>query len=182
KLDIAAGQTGLGEAIVKREPLQVLDVTKRPSNALRDAALEAGLHAALIVPLLGSEGALGALLLQRRRVGDFPPSVVSLMQSFADQSAIALENARLFNEIAQKSHELEIASQHKSQFVANMSHELRTPLAAILGYAELMQEGFYEPLGQKSLDALTRIRSNGKHLLGLINAVLDIAKIESGQF
>src|SRR5262249_38316226 len=70
----------------------------------------------------------------------------------------------------------------KSQFVANMSHELRTPLAAILGYAELMQEGFYESLGQKSLDALTRIRSNGKHLLGLINTVLDIAKIESGQF
>src|SRR5262249_11817984 len=104
------------------------------------------------------------------------------MQSFADQSAIALENARLFEEIAQKSRELEIASQHKSQFVANMSHELRTPLAAILGYAELMQEGFYEPLGQKSLDALTRIRSNGKPLLGLINTVLDIAKIESGQF
>ena len=63
-----------------------------------------------------------------------------------------------------------------------MSHELRTPLAAILGYAELMQEGFYEPQGRKSLDALTRIRSNGKHLLGLINTVLDIAKIESGQF
>src|SRR5262249_55826418 len=85
-------------------------------------------------------------------------------------------------ESARKSHDLEIASQHKSQFVANMSHELRTPLAAILGYAELMQEGFYESQGPKSLDALTRIRSNGKHLLGLINTVLDIAKIESGQF
>jgi signal transduction histidine kinase len=96
------------------------------------------------------------------------------------RSAIALENARLFDEIAQKSRELQIASQHKSQFVANMSHELRTPLAAILGYAELMQEGFYESQGPKSLDALTRIRSNGKHLLGLINTVLDIAKIESG--
>ena len=83
---------------------------------------------------------------------------------------------------SRNSRDLEIASQHKSQFVANMSHELRTPLAAILGYAELMQEGFYEPQGQKSLDALTRIRSNGKHLLGLINTVLDIAKIESGQF
>jgi signal transduction histidine kinase/putative methionine-R-sulfoxide reductase with GAF domain len=181
-LDIAAGKTGLDEAIVNRQPLQLTDLTKRASNPLRDVALEAGLHAALIVPLLGSEGALGALVLQRRRTGDFQPSVVSLMQSFADQSAIALENARLFDEIAQKSRELEIASQHKSQFVANMSHELRTPLAAILGYAELMQEGFYEPLGQKSLDALTRIRSNGKHLLGLINTVLDIAKIESGQF
>jgi GAF domain-containing protein len=182
KLDIVEGQTGLGEAIVKRQPLQVPDVLKRPSNALRDAALEAGLHAALIVPLLGSEGALGALVLQRRRIGEFPPSVVSLMQSFADQSAIALENARLFEEIAQKSRELEIASQHKSQFVANMSHELRTPLAAILGYAELMQEGFYGGQSEKSMDALTRIRSNGKHLLGLINTVLDIAKIESGQF
>jgi GAF domain-containing protein len=182
KLDITARQTGMGEAIAKREPLPIPDVLQRPRNALRDAALEAGLHAALIVPLLGSEGALGALVLQRRRTGEFPPTVVSLMQSFADQSAIALENARLFEEIAKKSRELEIASQHKSQFVANMSHELRTPLAAILGYAELMQEGFYEPQGPKSLDALTRIGSNGKHLLGLINTVLDIAKIESGQF
>jgi signal transduction histidine kinase len=105
-----------------------------------------------------------------------------LVETFADQAVIAMNNARLFEEIAQKGRELEIASQHKSQFVANMSHELRTPLAAILGYAELMQEGFYEPLGQKSLDALTRIRSNGKHLLGLINTALDIAKIEAGQF
>src|ERR1700746_139525 len=112
-----------------------------------------------------------------------------MVKTFADQAVIAIENARLFEEVQERPAELaktvehlEIASQHKSQFVANMSHELRTPLAAILGYAELMQEGFYEPLGQKSLDALTRIRSNGRHLLGLINTVLDIAKIESGQF
>jgi signal transduction histidine kinase len=182
RLDISAGQTGLGEAIASRSPLQIADITRRPSNPLRDAAIEAGLRAALIVPLLSGDGPLGALVLQRRTPGEFSAAVVTLMQSFADQSAIALENARLFEEIAHKSRELEIASQHKSQFVANMSHELRTPLAAILGYAELMQEGFYERLGQKSLDALTRIRSNGKHLLGLINTVLDIAKIESGQF
>lgn len=140
------------------------------------------MRAALIVPLLSAEGPLGALVLQRRAPGEFSPAVVSLMQSFADQSAIALENARLFDEIAQKSRELEIASTHKSRFVANMSHELRTPLAAILGYAELMEEGIYEPLGEQSLAALARIRANGKHLLGLINTVLDIAKIESGQF
>jgi signal transduction histidine kinase len=182
KLDISAGQTGLGEAIAQRQPLQVPDILSRPSNPLRDAAIEVGLRAGLIVPLLSGEEPLGALVLQRRTPGAFPEAVVNLMRSFADQSTIALENARLFEEIAQKSRELEIASQHKSQFVANMSHELRTPLAAILGYAELMQEGFYEPLGQKSMDALTRIRSNGKHLLGLINTVLDIAKIESGQF
>ena len=182
KLDIAARETGLGEAIAKRQPLQVPDVTKRASNPLRDAALEAGLRAALIVPLISSEEPLGALVLQRRQPGEFSPAVVSLMQSFADQSTIALENAQLFEEIARKSRELEIASQHKSQFVANMSHELRTPLAAILGYTELIQEGFYGALPEKSMDALTRIRSNGKHLLGLINTVLDIAKIESGQF
>jgi GAF domain-containing protein len=140
KLDIATGETGLGEAIANRQPLQVPDVTKRASNVLRDAALEAGLRAALIVPLLGAERPLGALVLRRRQPGEFPQAIINLMQSFADQSAIALENARLFEEIAQKSRELKIASQHKSQFVANMSHELRTPLAAILGYAELMQE------------------------------------------
>jgi GAF domain-containing protein/anti-sigma regulatory factor (Ser/Thr protein kinase) len=182
KLDIAAKDSGLGEAIAHRKPLLIPDLTKRESNPLRAAAIEAGFRAALIVPLLSSDGPLGTLVLQRRQPGEFPPTVVTLMESFADQSAIALENARLFDEIAQKSRELEIASQHKSQFVANMSHELRTPLAAILGYAELMQEGFYEPQGPKSLDALTRIRANSKHLLGLINTVLDIAKIESGQF
>ena len=182
QLDIAAGQTGLGEAISRRQPLQVPDIFQRPSNHLRDAAIEAGLRAGLIVPLFGSEGPLGALVLQRRRPGELPAAVVSLMQAFADQSAIALENARLFEEIAQKSRELEIASQHKSQFVANMSHELRTPLAAMLGYAELLQEGIYGAPPEKFLPILTRIRSNGKHLLGLINTVLDISKIEVGQF
>src|SRR5262245_6738576 len=165
RLDISVGQTGLGEAIASRSPLQIADITRRPSNPLRDAAIEAGLRAALIVPLLSGDGPLGALVLQRRTPGEFSAAVVTLMQSFADQSAIALENARLFEEIAHKSRELEIASQHKSQFVANMSHELRTPLAAILGFAELIQEGFYGPLPDKSMDALTRIRSNGKHLL-----------------
>jgi signal transduction histidine kinase len=181
-LDITAGQTGLSEAIADRKPLQIPDITKRPSNPLRDAALDAGLRAVLIVPLLGGEGPLGALVLQRREPGAFSEAVVGLMQNLADQSVIALENARLFEEIAEKGRELEIASRHKSQFVANMSHELRTPLAAILGYAELMEEGFYGGMSDKSMDALKRIRSNGRHLLGLINTVLDIAKIESGQF
>jgi signal transduction histidine kinase len=182
KLDIAAGQSGLGEAITNGKPLQVADMAKRQSNPLRDASIGAGLRAALIVPLLSAQTPLGALVLQRSQPGEFPPAMVNLMRAFADQSTIALENARLFDEIAQQSRELEIASQHKSQFVANMSHELRTPLAAMLGYAELLQEGIYGTLPEKSLPILARIRSNGKHLLGLINTVLDISKIEAGQF
>src|SRR5262249_26671329 len=107
---------------------------------------------------------------------------VELLQTFASQSVIAIQNARLFREIERKGRELEIASQHKSQFVANMSHELRTPLAAMLGYAELLKEGIYGALPEKSTPIVTRIQSNGKHLLGLINTVLDISKIEAGQF
>ena len=181
-LDILASETGLGEAIAKRQPLQIPDVRKRARNPLRDAALEAGLRAALIVPLIGAKGPLGALVLRRRHSGEFSDTVISLMQAFADQSAIALENARLFEEIARKSRELEVASQHKSQFVANMSHELRTPLAAMLGYAELLRDGIFGELPEKSVRIVDRVQANGKHLLGLINTVLDISKIESGQF
>ena len=182
KLDISAKETGLGEAITKRQPLQFADLTQRPSEPLLDAVLAAGFRASLIVPLLAAEGPLGTLILRRRQPGEFPQSVVSLMQAFADQSAIALENARLFEEIAQKSRELEIASQHKSQFVANMSHELRTPLAAMLGYAELLRDGMFGDLPEKATGIIERVQANGKHLLSLISTVLDISKIESGQF
>src|SRR5262249_41514612 len=156
-----ARETGLGVAIAKRQPLHIPDIGKRPSNPLRDAAIEAGFCAALIVPLLGAKGPLGTLVLQRHQPGEFPPAVVSLMQTFADQSVIALENAHLFEEIAQKSRQLEIASQHKSQFLANMSHELRTPLNAVLGYTELIQDGAYGTLPDNSMAIVRRIQSNG---------------------
>jgi signal transduction histidine kinase len=147
-----------------------------------DFARRLGHRTIVTVPLIRAGQAIGAIGVRRTEVRPFTDRQIDLLKIFADQAVIAIENTRLFNEIAQKSRELEIASQHKSQFVANMSHELRTPLAAILGYAELIQEGFYGPQPEKSMDALTRIRSNGKHLLGLINTVLDIAKIEAGQF
>ena len=172
----------VGECATRREVVQVADLSNAAPSPMLDILLRTGVRAVLAVPLLHQAEVVGVLVVRRNQPGTFSQEIIRLVEAFAAQSAIAVENARLFGEIAQKSRELEIASQHKSQFVANMSHELRTPLAAILGYAELMQEGFYEPQGPKSLDALTRIRSNGKHLLGLINTVLDIAKIEFGQF
>jgi signal transduction histidine kinase len=173
-----------GRAVVDRKPIHVSDLASAGDEFPlgRDLARQFGHRTTLAIPLLREEEAVGCLLLRRLVVEPFSEKQILLLQTFADQAVIAIENTRLFEEIAQKSRELEIASQHKNQFVANMSHELRTPLAAILGYAELIQEGFYEQQGPKSLEALTRIRSNGKHLLGLINTVLDIAKIESGQF
>ena len=179
---IRVGESLVGQCAEQREAVQIEDLSKAPPHPLYEMHMKVGVCALLAVPLLHQDEVVGALVVRRMHSGAFVPETIGLLQSLASQSAIAIQNAGLFEEIARKSRELEIASQHKSQFVANMSHELRTPLAAILGYAELIQEGFYEPQGPKSADALGRIRSNGKHLLGLINTVLDIAKIESGQF
>jgi GAF domain-containing protein len=154
----------VGQCAERREPVQIEDLTKVPPHPLFDMHLRSGVRALLAVPLIDQENVVGALVVRRQSMGAFAAETVSLLQSFASQSAIAIQNARLFEEIAQKSRELEIVSQHKSQFVANMSHELRTPLAAMLGYAELLQEGIYGAPPEKFLPILTRIRSNGKHL------------------
>ena len=114
-------------------------------------------------------------------VRPFTDKQIELVTTFADQAVIAIENVRLFDEIQDKSRQLEVASQHKSQFLANMSHELRTPLNAILGYTELMADGIYGELPEKTMGVLKRLESNGRHLLGLINDVLDLSKIEAGQ-
>jgi signal transduction histidine kinase/putative methionine-R-sulfoxide reductase with GAF domain len=178
-----------GRTILERRPVHIPDVGADAEYEFHDFTRITGARTMLGLPLLRDGSPIGLLSLYRTRVAPFTQRQIELLETFADQAVIAIENARLFEEVQERTRELartveelEIASQHKSQFVANMSHELRTPLAAILGYAELIQEGFYGPLPDKSMDALTRIRSNGKHLLGLINSVLDIAKIESGQF
>jgi signal transduction histidine kinase len=171
-------------AVLDRRTIHITDILAEadeyPEN--RKNALHQGYRTALAVPLVHAGEAIGVIVIRRQEVRPFAERQIELVNTFADQAVIAIENTRLFNEIAQKSRELEIASQHKSQFVANMSHELRTPLAAMLGYAELLQEGIYGAPPEKFLPILTRIRSNGKHLLGLINTVLDISKIEAGQF
>jgi len=177
------GGTGsvVGRTVMKGATIQIADVTADPDYKMTDLVKAADVRTLLGVPLLREGTPTGVIVLMRKQVRPFTDKQVELVQTFADQAVIAIENVRLFDEIQDKSRQLEVASQHKSQFLANMSHELRTPLNAILGYTELMADGVYGQLPEKTLGVLKRLESNGRHLLGLINDVLDLSKIEAGQ-
>jgi len=173
-------KTVIGQAAIKRAPDQVPDLVKVPDYHL-SYVQQAGFRALLAVPLLREDRLIGALIVRRKAAGEFPPPVVDLLQTFAAQSVLAIHNARLFHEIEEKGHELEIANKHKSEFLANMSHELRTPLNAILGYTELILDNIYGDVPEKIKEILERLEKNGHHLLSLINDVLDLSKIEAGR-
>ena len=177
---ILISDLAIGDAAKQRAPVQLPDLSADTSATI-DIIVRAGYRALLVVPLLSAEQIVGALVVRRKAPGEFPQASIDLLQTFAAQSVLAIENARLFQEIEDKSRQLEIASQHKSQFLANMSHELRTPLNAILGYSELILDDIYGAAPDKMRAVLQRVQSNGKHLLGLINDVLDLSKIEAGQ-
>ncbi len=173
-------ETVIGRAAIKRAPEQIADLANVPDYPL-PFVKEAGFRAMLAVPLLREDRLFGGLVVRRKEAGWFSTPVVDLLQTFAAQSVVALHNARLFREIEEKGRELEIANKHKSQFLANMSHELRTPLNAILGYTELILDNIYGDVPEKIGEVLERLGKNGRHLLGLINDVLDLSKIEAGQ-
>ena len=172
-----------GRCVLERRAIHVADLQAETEAFPEGSAIarDLGHRTILAVPLLREGTPFGALVLRRANVELFSDKEIELVSTFADQAVIAIENVRLFDEIQDKSRQLEVASQHKSQFLANMSHELRTPLNAILGYTELMADGAYGEPSEKMLGILKRLEANGRHLLGLINDVLDLSKIEAGQ-
>jgi signal transduction histidine kinase len=179
-IKVARGSAS-GRALVEGRVVHIGDVTTDPEYTLIEAQRLGEYRTALSVPMLREGIPIGALTLMRSQVQPFTDKQIELVTTFADQASIAIENVRLFEEIQDKSRQLEEASKHKSQFLANMSHELRTPLNAILGYTELMADGAYGEPSEKMGAVLKRLESNGRHLLGLINDVLDLSKIEAGQ-
>lgn len=179
---IGLADMGIGDAPGRCTPVQFPDLSEQTSSyPVRKTIVDAGYRGILIVPLLRPSKIVGALVVRRHEPGAFDEQVVHLMETFAAQSVLAIQNAKLFREIEEKGQELEAASRHKSQFLANMSHELRTPLNSVLGFTELLVDGIYGELPEKAKTTIARVQANGRHLLGLINDVLDLSKIEAGQ-
>jgi predicted ATPase/signal transduction histidine kinase len=178
---IHAGETIVGRAALQREPLQVSDLRELDASGPRDLVAAAGYRALLVVPLLRPDRVVGAFVIRSKEKRVFEPYVVDLLRTFAEQSVVAMQNARLFAEIEERRRQLAVASQHKSQFLANMSHELRTPLNAIIGITDLLLEDVRQANMTEFVEPLERVSRAGKHLLTLINDVLDLSKIESGK-
>jgi GAF domain-containing protein len=176
-------ESGSGLAVIERRIVHVPDVaalTDGPSFLRRNAEKH-GLRSVIFAPMFWDDKAIGTITVGRKFAGAFTDKQIALLKTFADQAVIAIQNARLFREIQEKSRQLEEASRHKSQFLASMSHELRTPLNAILGFNEMILGGIYGDVPGDMTEPLKDVQTSGKHLLRLINNVLDLAKIEAGR-
>jgi signal transduction histidine kinase len=177
------GEGVMGRAAEMREPIQIPDITQPGAyqSSVRDTLIRFGYRALLSVPLLREDQIIGSLSFNRKAPSEFPAEVVDVLKTFATQSALAIQNARLFREIEDKSRQLEAASRHKSEFLANMSHELRTPLNAVIGFSEVLIQRMFGALNDKQDEYLKDIYASGQHLLSLINDILDLSKIEAGR-
>jgi GAF domain-containing protein len=178
------GLGATGRAAETRLPYQITDLRQEhelPTRGMRPLLFRLGYQSLLAVPLLLERQIMGALTVYRRQTGSFAPEVVNLLQTFATQSVLAIQNARLFREIEDKSRQIEAANRHKSEFLANMSHELRTPLNAIIGFSEVLQERMFGELNEKQAEYTDDILTSGRHLLSLINEILDLSKVEAGR-
>lgn len=173
-------KTAIGQAGQQKAPVQISDLEIESEYPL-PYVLEDGFCALLAVPLMRQDKLIGGLVVMRKYAGNFSDRTVGLLQTFAAQSALTIYNAQLYKQIEEKSSQLELADKHKSEFLANMSHELRTPLNAILGYTELILDEIYGDVPEKIKKPLARLEKNGRHLLNLINDVLDLSKIEAGR-
>jgi GAF domain-containing protein len=178
------GQGATGRAAETKEPYQIADLRQEQELAtrgMRPILSRLGYQSLLAVPLLFEQKIMGALTIYRRETGNFAPEIVNLLRTFATQSVLAIQNARLFREIEDKGREIETANRHKSEFLANMSHELRTPLNAIIGFSEVLGERMFGELNDKQAEYTDDILSSGRHLLSLINDILDLSKVEAGR-
>jgi signal transduction histidine kinase len=170
----------IGRATETGQPVQVAEIATGEGVLFRDVTTREGFHALLAVPM-SAEGVTRGIVLFRRVPGRFDDRVITLLTALASQSKLAIENARLFQEVEDKGRQLEVANQHKSDFLAAMSHELRTPLNAVIGFSEVLLERMFGDLNAKQEEYLHDIVASGRHLLSLINDILDLAKVEAGR-
>ena len=178
----AIDYTGMGgRAVLERRPIHVHDVTADADLRGASLIIRGGGRTGLAIPMLRDGEPIGAIVVARDRVAPFTDREIHLIEMFADQAVIAIENVRLFDEIQEKGRLLEAANRHKSEFLANMSHELRTPLNAIIGFSEVLLQGMFGELNAKQREYQQDVLSSGRHLLALINDILDLAKIEAGR-